>query len=356
MWEHRVGMERPENPVRVREDFALAYRMIGNGPVDRVDGGVWVERRHELGGSAFARFLRGLAGHARLIVTDRRGYACSDRCSPQNVPPIESTVDNLLAVSRLLGEFPTEDRGYVSGRRPCPGAGADRPNARRRLRWGPGLGANRDSAVATLRLPVGRFVSTRWTAQNRAPRQERADEFSQGQRGAVPLASLGGRGAGYLERVATSPPLGAYLNDHLAGSAAAIELIDKLRSTNRDAEFGACLAELQRDVEADRAALEQVMEAVGITRSAMKEAGGWLLEKASKIKFDHRVTGSEHLSRLMETETLALGVEGKLAGWRALKVVPRDLGVDLDALIQRAIDQRRRLEPFRIDAATRAFS
>jgi hypothetical protein len=95
--------------------------------------------------------------------------------------------------------------------------------------------------------------------------------------------------------VSGSTPLGAYLNDHLAGSAAAIE-------------------------------------------------------------FDPRVTGSEHLSRLMETEGLAVGVEGKLAGWQALKVVSGDLGIDLDALIERAADQRRRLEPFRIDAAARAFS
>jgi hypothetical protein len=162
---------------------------------------------------------------------------------------------------------------------------------------------------------------------------------------------------GYPNRVSGSTPLDAYLSDHLAGSAAAIELIDKLvRSTNGDSEFGAYLAELRRDVDADRAALERVMETLGTAPSAIKEAGGWLLEKASRIKFDPRVTGSEHLSRLMETETLALGVEGKLAGWRALKVVPGDLGVDLDALIQRAVDQRRRLEPFRMDAAARAFS
>jgi hypothetical protein len=37
-------------------------------------------------------------------------------------------------------------------------------------------------------------------------------------------------------------------------------------------------------------------------------------------------------------------------------VLARDPGVDLDALIQRAADQRRRLEPFRVDAAKRAFS
>jgi hypothetical protein len=151
-----------------------------------------------------------------------------------------------------------------------------------------------------------------------------------------------------------STPLGVYLNDHLAGSEAAIELIDKLRSTHDDVEFAAYLAELQRDVEADRGELERVFETLGIPRSAVKQAAGWLLEKASRLKFD--TTASEDLARLMETEALALGIEGKLAGWRALKVVSVDLGVDLDVLIQRASDQRSRLEPFRIDAAMRAFA
>lgn len=151
-----------------------------------------------------------------------------------------------------------------------------------------------------------------------------------------------------------STPLGAYLNDHLAGSAAAIELIEKLRSKNADGEFAAYLSELQHDVEADRGNLEQVMETLGVPRSAIKEAAGWLVEKASRIAFD--VTAGEDLSRLMETEALALGIEGKIAGWRALKVVHSDLGVDLDALIQRAQDQRSGLERFRVGAARRAFA
>ena len=150
----------------------------------------------------------------------------------------------------------------------------------------------------------------------------------------APLYGLGTQAAGYPGRVSASTPLGTYLNDHLAGSEAAIELIDGLRSTDDDVEFAAYLAELQQDVEADRGELEQVFETLGIPRSAVKKAAGRLLEKASRIKFDS--TASEDLTRLMETEALALGIEGKLAGWRALKVVSVDLGVDLDVLIQRA--------------------
>ncbi len=153
-----------------------------------------------------------------------------------------------------------------------------------------------------------------------------------------------------------STPLSTYLNDHLAGSAFAIDLIEKMRRRNEGTEFGAFLDGLQAEIEEDRGALEQVMQAVDATPSSIKQAGSRMLETLSRAKFDDRITGSGDLSRLMETEALSLGIEGKLAGWRTLTQLPHDLGVDLDALIRRAEDQRRGLEPFRIDAAKRALA
>jgi hypothetical protein len=157
--------------------------------------------------------------------------------------------------------------------------------------------------------------------------------------------------------VSSSKPLDGYLNDHLAGSTVALELIGKLRSNNEETAFGTFLAELDDEIQADRATLEQVMESLGVSRGAIRQAGGWMLEKATRVKFDEHVTGSEHLSRLMETEALSLGIEGKRLGWRALKELSNhDIDVDLDALMQRAADQRARLEPFRIEAARLAFA
>jgi hypothetical protein len=157
--------------------------------------------------------------------------------------------------------------------------------------------------------------------------------------------------------MSSSEPLGAYLNDHLAGAVAAIALLDKMRSKNQGTEFGIVIHALRRDIAADRDALDQVMKTLGVTPDPVKQAGGWMIEKLSRIMRDDRVTGSEDLSRLMETEALSLGIEGKLAGWRALKQLRReDLGVDLNRLIERAGDQRSRLEPFRIEAATRALA
>lgn len=154
----------------------------------------------------------------------------------------------------------------------------------------------------------------------------------------------------------SSEPTRAYLNDHLAGAAFGVDLVTKMRSDNVGSEFGLVLAGLERDIRQDRAVLQQVVETLGPKSDRIKQASGWTTEKLSRIIFSYRVTGSNDLSRLMQAEALSLGIEGKLAGWRALKeLAVADLGVDLEALIARAADQRRRLEPFRIAAAKRAF-
>jgi hypothetical protein len=150
--------------------------------------------------------------------------------------------------------------------------------------------------------------------------------------------------------VPSSTPRAAYLNDHLAGSAVALDLLAKMCSQNEGTEFGRLLTALEQEIADDREALQQVMETLGVPTDTVKQAGGWVLEKLTRLRFD--LTSGEDLGRLMETEALSLGIAGKLAGWRALKEAsPADLGVDLDRLIECAHDQRRRLEPFRLEAA-----
>src|SRR5262245_45034870 len=47
-----------------------------------------------------SRFLRGLAAHTRLIVTDRRGWGCSERFTPGHVPDVDTLTDDILAVMK----------------------------------------------------------------------------------------------------------------------------------------------------------------------------------------------------------------------------------------------------------------
>jgi hypothetical protein len=154
--------------------------------------------------------------------------------------------------------------------------------------------------------------------------------------------------------------LEVYLNDHLAGSAAGVELAAKLRDHNQGTELGNLMAALHRDISQDKVALEELMAALEVARHPVKEAAGWLLEKLSRLRLNPALTGGAELTRLLETEALSLGIEGKLAMWLALKEAAsgdaRLAGTDFDRLIERARGQRGAVEPHRLAAAVRSFS
>jgi hypothetical protein len=160
--------------------------------------------------------------------------------------------------------------------------------------------------------------------------------------------------------MASTKTLGVYLDDHLAGATAGVELAEKLRSSNEGTAFGTTLAVLAEDIKQDRATLEELMERLEIQKNPVKQAVGWVSEKLTRLRLNEQLTGSAALTRLLEVEALSLGIEGKLALWRALKAVcavdARLAATDLDALIGRARQQRETLEPHRLEAAVKAFS
>jgi class 3 adenylate cyclase/pimeloyl-ACP methyl ester carboxylesterase len=92
-------MNRPETRYAWNGEVSLAYQVVGQGDLDllylqgycsNIDMN-W-ESRH------LANFLRGLARHGRLIVTDRRGWGCSERFTPGSVPDVDVLTDDILAV------------------------------------------------------------------------------------------------------------------------------------------------------------------------------------------------------------------------------------------------------------------
>jgi hypothetical protein len=154
--------------------------------------------------------------------------------------------------------------------------------------------------------------------------------------------------------------LRVYLNDHLAGSAAGIELAEKLRDNNQGTELGNTMAALHRDIEQDRATLEELMDRLGIERHRVKQAAGWVLEKLTRLRLNPTLAGGADLTRMLETEALSLGIEGKLCMWLVLREAAaadqRLAGTDYDRLIERARGQRQALEPHRVAAALQAFT
>ncbi|MEO8090957.1 MAG: hypothetical protein ABI703_11730 [Gemmatimonadales bacterium] len=152
--------------------------------------------------------------------------------------------------------------------------------------------------------------------------------------------------------------LTTYLNDHLAGSVAAIELVDHLRNLSKGTEREFFTA-LQLEIEKDQKVLKELLRGLGGTQSRVRQAAAWLSEKVGEVKLKLDDPGSGDLRILEALETLELGILGKLALWRALGVaadlVPQIRRLDLPGLERRARDQHGRVEAERLRVARAAL-
>lgn len=153
--------------------------------------------------------------------------------------------------------------------------------------------------------------------------------------------------------------MATYLNDHLAGSVMALELLDHLEATHSESELSTFFKQLRADVTADRDELQRLMDHLDIGESRTRKASAWLAEKTTelKLRFDDPEDGS---LRLFESlEALSLGIEGKRSLWIALTAAaeksPSLRILDYGRLTQRAQNQRDRVETLRIETAKQAL-
>lgn len=139
-----------------------------------------------------------------------------------------------------------------------------------------------------------------------------------------------------------------YLNDHLAGAAAGTELARRLARAHQGTPAGPELARLSTEIAEDRRTLQSMMAALGVPVRRWMTLAGWLGEKVGRLKPNGRFLSRSPLSSVIELEAMRLGVEGKLSGWRLLRIVAEhDRRLDrqrLDRLIERAERQSRLLE------------
>ncbi len=153
--------------------------------------------------------------------------------------------------------------------------------------------------------------------------------------------------------------LGIYLNDHLTGATGGVELF---RRATGSAQGPAkpVLEQLTAEVEQDRQSLRALMQSLKIPIQRYKLAAGWVAEKAGRFKPNGHLLSRSPLSDLTELEGLLLGVQGKAAGWRAIRHLAagdsRLDSADLDRLIERAERQAETLEQLRLQAVTRVFA
>ena len=83
--------------------------------------------------------------------------------------------------------------------------------------------------------------------------------------------------------------LGIYLNDHLAGATAGTELAHRMARSPGDGQDGGTLRRLAAEIAQDRAALLDIMAALGIKVRRYKVGAAWIGEKAGRLKFNGRL-------------------------------------------------------------------
>jgi pimeloyl-ACP methyl ester carboxylesterase len=97
---------------KTSDGIHIAYQVLGDGPIDLVYVGPWVthiEYRWEL--PQYASYLRRMASFSRLIMFDKRGFGMSDPVPADQLPNLETRMDDLRAVVDEVGS----DRAVIYG-------------------------------------------------------------------------------------------------------------------------------------------------------------------------------------------------------------------------------------------------
>lgn len=153
--------------------------------------------------------------------------------------------------------------------------------------------------------------------------------------------------------------LGIYLNDHLAGATAGVELARRVAKAQRRTKSGEAFKHLAEEIAEDRAALLRMMRALHVPVQQYKVYAGWIAEKIGRLKPNGNLVSRSPLSDLQELEMMRLGIEGKASGWRTLRpVADHDDRLDadeLDELIARARRQAGTVEELRTETAEALF-
>ena len=151
--------------------------------------------------------------------------------------------------------------------------------------------------------------------------------------------------------------LDSYLNDHLAGSISALELISHWAHLHEGKPLGAFFSSIEAEVRADQNTFRDLMASQGIEESNLRKAGAWAAEKAGRARLMIAGDESGSLGLVLTLEGLIMGITGKKLMWRTLAAanLPDISRWDFAELERRAEQQIGRVEAERIRAARQAF-
>jgi hypothetical protein len=153
--------------------------------------------------------------------------------------------------------------------------------------------------------------------------------------------------------------LATYLNDHLAGSVAALDMIDHLIETYEKKPLAQFFRDLRGEIAADQADLQWLIEKLDKKHNAIRKAGAWVAEKLSRAKIHPGESAEGEMGLYFALEGLVLGITGKCVLWHGLEAaavgVPELRGPDYARLQMRAKEQRDRVEAKRLELAPSVF-
>ncbi len=153
--------------------------------------------------------------------------------------------------------------------------------------------------------------------------------------------------------------LHTYLNDHLGGATAALQLLEHLAGSADDPVDKQFFKSLHEEISLDRDVLTGLIAKTGREPSTLRQAGGWLAARFGQLKLALDNSKAGNLDYFEALEVLALGILGKRSLWRALSTVsqlPELQGLDLSELERRALEQHDRVEARRVATAPHALT
>jgi hypothetical protein len=151
--------------------------------------------------------------------------------------------------------------------------------------------------------------------------------------------------------------LSDYLNDHLAGSVALLELLDRVVVVFEGKPLERFFRDLRADIQEDQEKLTELIAKLDMDQSVIRKASAWFMEKLSRPTID--LDDESQIGLFLALEALVLGITGKRSLWRALqaasRTVPQLARLDYSELEKRAIDQCERVEARRLEIARGVF-
>src|SRR5215469_4350199 len=152
--------------------------------------------------------------------------------------------------------------------------------------------------------------------------------------------------------------LDSYLNDHLAGSISALELIAHWVKIHKGEPLGHFFVEIERETQADQDKLRDLMRTMGVEESKLRKAGAWAAEKVGRARMIMAGDEPSSLGLVLTLEGLIMGVTGKKLLWGALAAakMPKLDSYNFEQLQRRAEQQVGQIEAERISATRQAFT